>query len=394
MSKHTDPFTKFEVSVHNDVIDRILTRVADYRFLQPPCDEGDGWGYGVNSEWLRSLCSYWTTEYDWRSAEIALNRYPQFQTSVEDVNIHYVKVEGESNGLRPLLLLHGWPGSHYEFWGMIDQLAFPSKHGGSADDAFDVVVASLPGYGFSGPVAQPLGPRTVARLMDTLMTQILGYPVYMVQGGDWGSVIGSWIGNDHNTTCTALHLNLIGWRPTPDDDGTVGEVEKAAVQLSMANDRPHLAYAMQQATRPQTLGIALHDSPVGTAAWIIDKFHAWSDLRTKSIDQVYSRDDLLTNVMIYLVNDTIATSLWAYRGNAAERAVFSEGIRCATPTAIAKFPFEAVGGTPPRSWVERYYNVARWTEMAEGGHFAALEHPDLLLEDVRAFGREAYQVSG
>jgi pimeloyl-ACP methyl ester carboxylesterase len=390
MSNQPQASTSFEVAIGDDVVDRILARVADYRFYSPPSDEGTEWSYGVNTEWLRSLCSYWTTEYDWRRSESNLNRYPQFLTRVEDVTIHYVKVEGEANGSRPLLLLHGWPGSHYEFWGMIDQLAFPTKHGGSADDAFDVVIASLPGYGFSGPVARPIGPRTVARLMDTLMTENLGFPHYMVQGGDWGSVIGSWIGNDHSTTCAALHLNLIGWRPTADDDGAVGELEKLAVQQTMANDRPHLAYAMQHATRPQTLGIALHDTPVGTAAWIIDKFHDWSDLRTRSIDQVYSKDDLLTNIMIYLVNDTIATSLWAYRGNAAERAIFSEGIRCATPTAIAKFPFEPVGATPPRSWVDRHYNVVRWTEMPGGGHFAALERPELLLEDVRAFGREAY----
>lgn len=387
---NADQMREFHVSVPDDVIDRIIGRVKDYRYFPAPDDEGSSWAYGVNTEWLRGLCRYWTSTYDWRRAETELNRFPQYRVEIDGIDLHLVKVEGESGGRRPILLLHGWPGSHYEFLELVDRLAFPTRHGGSEDDAFDVVLPSLPGYGFSGSPKRPVGPRTTADLMNRLMVDVLGFDRYMVQGGDWGSVVGAWMGADHGDHCAALHLNMIGWRPTPADTGARGDGEEGPIRERMADERTRLAYAVQQAVHPQTLGFALHDSPVGAAAWILDRFHDWSDLTERSIDDVYSRDTLLTNVMIYLVTDHIATSLWAYRGNAEERAVFSEGIRCGTPTAVARFPFEYVASTPPRTWVERYFNVVRWTEMPSGGHFAALERPEWLLADVQAFGREAF----
>jgi pimeloyl-ACP methyl ester carboxylesterase len=390
MSSESPTLREFHVAIPESTIGRIMSRVAGYPYYPPPDDEGDSWNYGVNSIWMRDLCEYWTTAYDWRKTEAELNRYPQFLATVDEIDIHFVQVHGETKDTRPLLLLHGWPGSHYEFWELIDRLAFPSKHGGSSEDAFDLVIPSLPGYGFSSAPKRPIGPRTTAGLMDRLMTEILGHERYMVQGGDWGAIVGSWIGCDYSARCAAMHLNLIGWRPSIQNSGALGSEETEAIQSMIDRERPHLAYALQQSTRPQTLGLALQDSPVGTAAWILDRFHDWSDLTERSLDDVYSRDALITNVMIYLVSGSIPTSLWAYRGNAQEPALFSEGIRCVTPTAVAKFPFEHVGGTPPRSWVERYYNVVRWTDMPSGGHFAALERPDYLLEDVRAFGRDAF----
>jgi pimeloyl-ACP methyl ester carboxylesterase len=392
MTSEPPALREFRIAIPESTIEHIVDRVANYPHFPPPDDERDSWNYGVNSTWLRALCDYWTTGYHWREAEAALNRHPQFLATIGDMDIHFVQILGETNGRRPLLLLHGWPGSHYEFWEIIDRLAFPSKHGGSSEDAFDLVIPSLPGYGFSGAPKRPIGPRATAGLMDKLMTDVLGYEQYMVQGGDWGAVVGSWIGCDHNARCTAMHLNLIGWRPSIQNHGAVGSEEMEAIHSIIDRERPHLAYALQQSTRPQTLALALEDSPVGTAAWILDRFHDWSDLTERSIDQVYSLDTLITNVMIYLVSGSVATSLWAYRGNALEPALFAEGIRCDTPTAIARFPFEYVGSTPPRSWVERYYNVTRWTEMPRGGHFAALESPEYFLADVREFGRDAFPV--
>lgn len=381
---------EYTIAVPEERLAWIRQRVAAYRPFPAPDSEGAHWAYGVNSAFLDRFCDYLLNHYDFRAHEAVLNRYPQFLVELEGINLHYVTVRGENPVRRPLLLLHGWPGSHFEFWGIIEKLAFPSRFGGSADDAFDLVIPSLPGYGFSGPTPRPIGMITAARLFDTLMTQVLGYSAYYVQGGDWGAVIASHLGALHSQSCRAVHVNLIGFRPGPGNEGAHGEAEVSAIAEIANRERGRLAYAAQQMTRPQTLAIALMDTPVGTAAWILDKFYEWSDLGGRRLDEVYRMDDLSTNVMIYLVNGTIASSIWAYRGMAEERIAFADGLYCASPTAIARFPFEWVGATPPRSWVERYYNVKRWTEFAAGGHFASLERPDDLVGDIVAFGRQAF----
>jgi pimeloyl-ACP methyl ester carboxylesterase len=386
----TAPPRPFRIEVAQPTLDHLRARIEGYRHFPPPDDDPDGWSYGVSASWLADLCRYWTDGYDWRAAETDLNRYPQYLVDVDGVRLHYAVVRGESAARRPLLLLHGWPGSVLEFWTIADRLAFPSRHGGSAADAFDLVIPSLPGFGFSGPAARPVGPRTMAALLDTLMADVLGHGRYMVQGGDLGGIVAAWLGADHSEHCAAVHVNMIGWRPTPGDDGAATEAERHAVAAMIDRERPRLAYAVQHGTRPQTLALGLMDSPVGTAAWILDRFQAWSDLGGKDIDAVYTRDELLTNVMIYLVTGTFASSIWAYRGVNAERAQLSARPYCASPTALARFPFEWVGGTPPRSWVERYYNLVRWTEFDSGGHFASLERPDDLVGDVRAFGRDHF----
>lgn len=384
--------TPFRVEVPDAKLADIRERVQRYRPFPAPVDEGDDWRYGINSRWLERLRDHWLNRFDWRAAEAELNRYPQYRVEIDGVSLHYAEVRGEG-ARRPLLLLHGWPGSHYEFWKIADRLAFPSRHGGSTEDAFDLIIASLPGYGFSGPTPRPLGMRSGARLLNSLMVDVLGHDRYMVQGGDWGSVAAAWLGIDHSVHCVAVHVNMIGLRPSPGNDGAATEDEREALRAIADRERPELAYAVQQSTRPQTLAIGLMDSPVGTAAWIIDKFHDWSDLGGGSIEDVYSLDELLVNVMIYLVNDTICTSLWSYRGMVEERVPFGPDVYCASPTAVARYPYERVGATPPRSWVERYYNVVRWTDADRGGHFAALEHPDSLLADVTAFARDVFPVA-
>ncbi|MFZ4121191.1 MAG: epoxide hydrolase family protein [Caulobacterales bacterium] len=377
----------FKVDVPQSKIDAILTRVHNYPWFPAPDDEGTTWGRGVNTAYLKELCAYWIHHYDWRAAEADLNRFPQFTSRIDGLDIHFLYVMGESVGRRPLLLSHGWPGSHFEFWGTIEKLAFPSRFGGRPEDAFDLVIPSLPGFGFSGKPSRPLGQRATARLFNTLMTQVLGHPRYIAQGGDWGGVVSSWLAHDHKA-CVGAHLNMIGFRPTP--EAPLSDAEKAWLERTNFATRLEGAYFQQQATKPQTLAMSLMDSPVGTAAWILEKFNSWADVASKgSLEAVFTKDQLLTNIMIYLTTDSIASSVWYYRALFEEGGVaLPEGVRCETPTGFANFPAEPVFVPPPRSWVERAYNIVRWTDMPRGGHFAAMEEPDLLIDDVRAFARD------
>ena len=380
----------FEISVPQSKIDAIRDRVAAYQWFPEP--EGvPEWQLGMSTPVLKDIQSYWLDTYDWRAEEAKLNQHPQFIADIDGLPIHFLHLIGEAKGKRPLLLTHGWPGSVYEFYDAIGPLAFPSQHGGRAEDAFDLVIPSLPGYGFSGKPKAPLGQRATAELWDRLMRDVLGYDTYLAQGGDWGGMVTSWLGLDHGTVdgnggCKAIHLNMISLRPNPTTPQT--EEEIAWVQQAQAAMQLEGSYLMQQATKPQTLAMALMDSPMGTAAWILEKFNTWSDLKGGDLFGIYTRDQLLTNLMIYLVNDAIATSVWYYAAFFGEGgATLPEGKRCETPTGFANFPGETVYFPPPRSWCERAYNITHWSEMAHGGHFAAMEAPDLFVDEVRTWAR-------
>lgn len=381
----------FRIDIPQDKLDAIMTRVRDYKWFPPPQDE-QGFAYGMSTKLMKEIQGYWLAGYDWRKAEDELNRYPGHMVEIDGLDIHYVYVVGEAGGRRPLLITHGWPGSIYEFWDCIGPLAFPSNHGGRKEDAFDLVIPSLPGFAFSGKPKSPIGQRATAALWDKLMREVLKHDTYLAQGGDWGAMVTSWLGLNHGTTdgkggCKAIHLNMNGFRPTPAEPRT--EEEAAWLARTQAAMQAEGAYFMQQSTKPQTLAMALMDSPVGTAAWILEKFNGWSDLSAGGLLDVYSRDQLLTNVMIYLVNDAIATSVWYYNAFLQEGGnALPEGVRCETPTAFANYPGETVYTTPPRSWCERAYNVVRWKDMPRGGHFAAMEEPDLYVEDIREWARE------
>jgi microsomal epoxide hydrolase len=383
--------TPFKVNVPDARLTEIRAGVERYKWFPAPANE-QGFAYGMSTAVMKDIQRYWLETYDWRAAEAELNRWPQFTAEVDGLSIHFVHVVGEAKGQRPLLITHGWPGSIYEFWQAIGPLAFPSQHGGQAEDAFDLVIPSLPGYGFSGKPASPLGQRATAAMWDTLMREVLGYSSYLAQGGDWGSMVTSWIGKNHGTHdgkggAKAIHLNMMSFRPTPAVPQTAEETQW--LQHSQMMMQAEGAYLMQQATKPQTLAMALMDSPMGTAAWILEKFHGWSDLSQRGLFEVYTRDQLLTNVMIYLVNDAIATSVWYYNALFQEGGNgLPEGERCETPTAFANYPGERYIVAPPRSWADRAYNVARWTEMPRGGHFAAMEAPEVYVADVRAWARE------
>jgi pimeloyl-ACP methyl ester carboxylesterase len=375
----------FKVDWSQAAVEAVLKRVAAYPFPIAPAVE-DGWGFGCDAKFLKEICAYWTGDFDWRAAVAELNKFPQYTARVEDFDIHFVHVVGEAKGQRPLLLSHGWPGSHFEFWASIEKLAFPSRFGGDAADAFDVVVPSLPGFGFSSKPKTPFGQRGTARLFNALMTEVLGYDQYLAQGGDWGAMITSWLGFDHGAHAKAIHLNMLGFRPK---DGPQTDDEKAWAAFSQMAAQMLGAYLPLQVSKPQSVAWLGADNPVGQAAWIIERFYDWSDRRTKPFDKVFSKDQLLTNVMIYVMTGSFTTGAWYYRGLVEEGGLQAlEGARCETPTAFANFSGEALYRAPPRSYAERSYNISRWTDFDHGGHFAAMEEPDAFVGDVRAWARE------
>lgn len=383
--------TPFKIAIPDAKLESIRQRVEAYPWY--PAPEGEqGFEYGMDTGVLKDMQSYWLNQYDWRKAEADLNAHPQFIANIDGLDIHYVHIVGEAEGKRPLLLTHGWPGSIYEFWATIGPLAFPSQHGGKAEDAFDLIIPSLPGYTFSGRPAAPIGPRKVAALWNELMTETLGYDTYLAQGGDWGGIITSWIGFDHGVGddgkgCKAIHLNMMGFRPTPATPQS--DEELAWLQQTQASMQMEGAYLQQHMTKPQTIAMALMDSPMGTAAWILEKFHGWSDLPNGKLEDIYTRDQLLTNVMLYLATDSIATSVWIYNGFAREGGNgLPDGVRCETPTGFANFPGETIYNPAPRTWCDRAYNITHWTDMAKGGHFGAMEQPSLFVEEIKNWARK------
>ena len=372
----------FKIDVPEDVIQKIYTCVKEYPWHEMP--EDGGWSYGTNLDYMKDFCDYWINKFNWREQERKINKFHHYTSLVDDINIHFIHEKGSGNGPIPLLISHGWPGSIVEFLHIIDPLAHPEKHNGNIDDSFDVIVPSLPGFGFSDRPSRPIGPRKMAKYLDLLMTDTLGYSNYLAQGGDWGGAISSWLGFEY-PACQAIHINILTMRHP---DGPKGKEEKEWAKNFEIEQITENGYRTQQATKPQTLSYAMMDSPVGVAAWIIEKFNSWSDTVGDDIESVHSKDSLLTNIMIYLITKTFNTASWIYYGRTEEggRVLSPEGKRVEVPTAAALFPAELLSW-PPRSYAERIYNIKQWTEMPRGGHFAALEQPDLLIEDIRTFAR-------
>lgn len=369
----------FEIAVPDAVLDRIQRQVADARIGYAPADDDGSWGYGTDARYLADLVAYWRDQYDWHAQERALNRWPHFKAQIDGIDIHFQHIRGSGGG-RPLMLTHGWPGSIVEFQGVIEQLAFPERFGGRAEDGFDLVIPSLPGFGWSGRPQKPIGPKGVATLWRRLMTEELGYPRFAAQGGDWGSVVTARLGGEHSDVVAAIHLNFLVGPQTDPADADANQAYWAAYQHVQATEG---GYMSEQATKPQTIGLALFDNPVGTAAWVIEKFHGWGDTNG-NIESRFSKDVLLTNVMSYLVNDAMLSSFWAYRSIMRERPF--EG-RITVPTGAALFPGEFYP-MPNRANAECVYDIRHWTEMPSGGHFGALEEPALFSDDVRAFLRD------
>ena len=373
----------FRIAVPDATLADIRARVMRYPWHEMP-DDG-GWDYGANLDYMKALCAYWVDGFDWRRQEAAINRFSHFTAPVDGMDIHFIHEKGSGDAAMPLLISHGWPGSVVEFLEIIEPLAHPERFGGRVEDAFDVIAPSLPGFGYSGRPPRPIGPRKMADIFNRLMTDTLGYSGYLAQGGDWGGAISSWLGFDHAPACQGIHINILTMRHGA---GPQTDAERAW-QTKFTHDQiMQEGYRTQQATKPQTLSYAMMDSPVGIAAWLVEKFKSWSDLDGGDIESVYSKDDLLTNIMVYVTTRSFNTASWIYYGRREEggRVLSADDRRVEVPTACALFPAEMLAW-PPRSYVERLYNVQQWTEMPRGGHFAAMEQPGLLIDDIRRFAR-------
>lgn len=388
---------KFTVNIPDSVLEGIKNKVAQFPWDEVDMPDDGGWAYGTNKDYLRELCDYWVNEYDWRKHEATINSFDNYIASVNDLDMHFIYEKGSGKNPTPLLINHGWPGSIVEFLHIIEQLAHPERFGGNEEDAFDVIAPSLPGFGFSGHPKRPMGPRQMAKNMDKLMTDVLGYDKYLAQGGDWGSVITSWLGYDHTPSCAAIHVNCLGVRhaggpQTPEEHAWQNKLNKDQITEN--------GYRTQMATKPQTLAYAMADSPVGVAAWILEKFHTWSDIENGDVETRHTKDVLLTNIMVYIVTKTFNTAAWVYYGRRIEgeiivgegdlesggRVLGSDGRRVEVPTACALFPAEMLEW-PPKSYCDRMYNLQQWSVMDYGGHFAALENPKALVEDITKFGQ-------
>ncbi len=373
----------FKVEIPEENLKSIYSKVQNYQWHEMPND--GGWEYGTNLDYMKEFTEYWTNKFDWRKTEKKINKFNNFKSKIDGIDIHFIHEKGSGSNPKPLLLSHGWPGSIVEFLHIIDQLAHPEKFGGKEEDAFDVIVPSLPGFGFSARPLRPIGPRKMASIFNSLMTTVLGYKKYIAQGGDFGGTIATWLAYDFSKFLLGIHINIL---ITRHPDGPQTKEEKEWQERFRKEQRIEDGYRTQQATKPQTLSYAMIDSPVGVAAWIIEKMRGWSDIKNGDIESVYSKDILLSNIMIYLVTKTFNTASWIYYGRREEggRSLPKEHLPLKVPTAAALFPKEYLEWAP-RSYVERIYNIKQWTEMPKGGHFAALEQPDLLIKDIKNFAR-------
>jgi pimeloyl-ACP methyl ester carboxylesterase len=375
-------FEPFRVEVPDAVIADLHDRLRRTRF--PNQLAGAGWEQGTELSYLRELVGYWRGGYDWRAHEARVNAFPQETTEIDGQRIHLVHARSAEPDALPLLLVHGWPGSVIEFLDVLGPLTDPVAHGGDAADAFHVIAPSLPGYTFSGPTDERgWHPRRVAAAFVQIMAA-LGYDRYGAQGGDWGSVVCANVADLDAGHLAGLHLNFVVVRPPEGDDTPLTPDEQRRLEAMRTWRRTGAGYQEIQGTRPQTLGYALEDSPAGLAAWIVEKFAAWSDC-DGDVERSFTKDQLLTNVMAYWVTGTATSSVRLYyeMRQAGRDAVPARRIE--VPTGIANYPAEITA--MPRRWVEHRYNLVHWAELPRGGHFAAMEVPDVFVDDLRTFFR-------
>ncbi|MCB1671877.1 MAG: epoxide hydrolase, partial [Pseudomonadales bacterium] len=374
---------EFRIDIPEQAIVDLRQRLALTRY--PDQIDNTTWEYGTDQEFLADLVDYWQNRFDWRSQERELNSFDQYKTEIEGLDIHFIHQRSPHPEAIPLLLVHGWPGSIAEFRKIIGPLTDPTRYGGQASDAFHVIAPSLPGFGFSDkPDAPGYSPEKIAHLLAALMER-LGYERYGLQGGDWGAIINRYLAASYPDRLIGLHSNFVlAGNADGQASATPEELEKREIREAyMSNER---GYQQIQGTKPQTLGYALNDSPAGLAAWIVEKFHGWSDIPQDQRSNLYdkfSRDELLTNVSIYWFTETITSSMRIYYENRNAPRLGGPVGYVSVPTGGAIFPAEI--SATPRGWAERSYNIVRWTVMPRGGHFAALEEPELLIEDVREF---------
>lgn len=357
----------FRLAVEQAVLDRIAHRLADSRIGYEP--EGGGWQWGMDRDYLEEFVAYWRDQYDWRVHEEAINRWPQFLANVDGVDIHFYHVKGDGSKPLPILLTHGWPGSVYEFHEAMPQIVAAG---------YDVVVPSLPGFGLSGRPPQPIGPRRVAGLWYQLMTKVLGYPRFYAQGGDFGSGVTQQMAICHTEAVAAVHQNFfMGPPPGSADDRELADYWRSVEALM----REESGYHHEHATKPQTIGLALHDNPVGWAAWVVEKFWRWGDTHG-DVESRFSKDQLITNLMLYLVTGNVMSSVWMYYGSKNEKMAPGP---VTVPAALTHYPAELYPMPSRRLAEMAYTDLRQWTKMESGGHFAAMEEPEAFSADVIRF---------
>jgi pimeloyl-ACP methyl ester carboxylesterase len=374
---------RFQIKVSNEVLDDLKYRLNHVRW--PDQIEDSGWERGTDKGYLQSLVSYWRDHYDWRAQESELNRLSQFRCNVDGIDVHFVHERGKGPNPLPIILTHGWPDSFIRYQKIIPLLTDPARYGGDPEDAFDVIVPSLPGFGFSSrPEHSGINNSRVSEIWAKLMTEELGYKRFAAAGGDMGSGVTRYLASNHPELLVGIHLTDIGLIKdlmAAPDQANLTEEELQYKKNAQEWVPKEGAYMSLQSTRPQTLAYGLTDSPVGLAAWIIEKFRAWSDCNG-DLRQKFTMDELLTNIMIYWVTNTAGSSAQRYYENAHSLPAIG---RIEVPTGIALFPADIL--LPPKEWAARNLNITHWSSMARGGHFTAMEEPELLAADLRAFYR-------
>lgn len=379
----------FAIAVPDEILRDVAERLAKTGWADN--QYFDEWTDGTPPSFLRSLVAHWRETFDWRAQEAALNRFTHLRGDIDGTALHCIHQRGVGPAPLPLLLVHGYPDSVWRFNKLIPLLTNPALHGGSAEDAFHVIAPSLPGYGWSAALHGPGGAFKFGDLFAKLMAEF-GYDRYAAHGGDWGSTVVELLARSHAKHLTGIHLTDVPFWHAFNKPSKLSSAEEKFLADSQKWQMKDGAYALMQGTRPATPANALADSPAGLAAWIVEKFYEWSDCGG-NIESRFNKDELLTHVMIYWTTGTIGTSFLPYRdfAKAGPTRWMTEAARGwvgsdATPAGFAIFPKDI--GVPPRAWAERFFNVQRWTEMQRGGHFAALEEPELLAEDIRAFFRD------
>jgi pimeloyl-ACP methyl ester carboxylesterase len=374
----------FMIAVEDAILADLKRRLDATRW--PDEIPGSNWAFGTDLQHLKNLVEYWRSGYDWRREEVALNRFHHFRVPISGIDLHFIHEPGEGRAPLPLLLNHGWPGSVVEFHQLIPRLTHPSRFGGDAKDAFTVVVPSMPGHGFSFRENQArFGLREIADVFAQLMTEVLGYRRFAAHGHDWGAFVSTGLGYAYPDSVAGIHITVLaipreritGREPTDEEERFYRQLDHWL--------KEECGYSWIMGTKPQTLAYALTDSPVGLAAWIVEKFRSWSDCNG-DVDAHFSRNVLLTNIMLYWVTGAIGSSFWPYYARLHEAWIVPPGDKVLVPMGYAEHPREIL--TPPRSLAEHTYgNIVRWTRMRSGGHFPALEAPQQLAEEIRAFFR-------
>jgi microsomal epoxide hydrolase len=381
----------FQVNIPDATIQAIMKRVRDYQ--APDQFSGADWNSGPSPQFMQALLDYWKNGYDWRKAEAQINRFPNFKAEIDGEQLHFIYERGSGSNPQPIILLHGWPHNFAAFLDVIEPLAHPERFGVNPEDGLTVIVPSFPNTGFSGKSAQPLGTRAIAERMHKLMTEVLGYDKYFVQGGDWGSWVGTWMALNHPTNVKGLHLNHVYIRHdgAPLGSGRLGNIKPTDEERAFVAEEARTfagfqaAYFYQLSARPQSVAYAIADSPVGSAAWYIDKFYLWSDHSQRSFEQIFTKDQLLTQIMVNLVTSTDDSAMWIYKGFANEGVMtLPPGRRIKVPVAFLA-THDPFNKPAPPTLIKRDYNLVQWTVASESGHWPMMERPDLFVADVRKF---------